>query len=82
MNSPGWKVPNMLQEKSREIAPERMKRWKKTKNNTQLWMWLVLEIKSNSVKSNIGAWNVKSMNQGKLEVVKKKWTSTFDESAN
>ena len=52
------------------------------KNNTQLCMWLVLEIKSHAVKSNIGAWNVRSMNQGKLEVVKKKWTSTFDESVN
>ena len=30
----------------------------------------MLEIKSHAVKSNIGAWNVRSMNQGKLEVVK------------
>ena len=38
-------------------------------------MGLVMEIKSNAVKSNIavkriGTWNVRSMNQGKLEVVK------------
>ena len=24
-----------------------------SKNNTQLWMWLVMEVKSNAVKSNI-----------------------------
>ena len=43
-----------------------------SKNNTQLWMGLVMEIKSNAVKSNycIGTWNVRSMNQGKLKVVK------------
>ena len=44
----------------------------KQKKNTQLWMWLVMEVKSDAVKSNycIGTWNVRSMNQGKLEVVK------------
>ena len=36
-----------------EINPERMKRWSQSKNNTQLWMWLVIEARSNSVKSNI-----------------------------
>jgi len=29
-----------------------------------------MEVKSDAVKSNIGIWNVRSMNQGKLEVVK------------
>ena len=31
-----------------------------------------MEVKSNAIKNNIaiGTWNVKSMNQGKLEVVK------------
>ena len=38
MNSPDQQVPNMLLEKSREIAPEGMKRWIQSKNNTQLWM--------------------------------------------
>ena len=35
-------------------------------------MWLVMEVKSNAVKNNIciETWNVRSMNQGKLEVVK------------
>ena len=31
----------------------------------------MVEVKSNTVKNNcIGTWNVRSMNQGKLEVVK------------
>ena len=32
---------------------ERMKWWSHTKNNTQLWMWLVMEGRSDAVKSNI-----------------------------
>ena len=31
----------------------RMKRWSKRKNNTQLWMWQVMEARSDAVKSNI-----------------------------
>ena len=64
MNSPGWQVPyNMLLENSGEITPERMKRWSQSENNTQLWMWLLIEAsavlidtaphKSDAVKSNI-----------------------------
>ena len=30
-----------------------------------------MEVKSDAVKSNIAYWNVRSMNQGKLEVVKR-----------
>ena len=41
-----------------------MKGWSQSKNNTQLWMGLVIE-----ARSNAGTWNVRSMNQGKLEVV-------------
>ena len=36
-----------------EITPERMKGWSQRKNNTQLWMGLVIEARSNAVKSNI-----------------------------
>ena len=43
----------MLLEESRAITPERMKRRSKSKNNTQLWMGLVMEVKSDAVKSNI-----------------------------
>ena len=52
---------------SGEITPERMKRWSQSKNNTQLWMWLVQSCKEQYC---IGSWNVRSMNQGKLEVIK------------
>jgi len=43
----------MLLEESREITPERMKRRSQSKNNTQLWMGLVMEVESDAVKSNI-----------------------------
>ena len=35
-----------------EITPERMKRWGQSKNNTQLWMGLVIEARFDAVKSN------------------------------
>ena len=35
-----------------EITPERMKRWNQSKNNTQLWKGLVIEAKSDAIKSN------------------------------
>ena len=46
------KLPRSV-ELSGEIIPYRMKRWSQSKNNTQLWMWLVTEARSNAVKSNI-----------------------------
>ena len=51
-----------------------MKRWGQSKNNTQLWMCPVMEVKPNAVKNILqpGTWNARSMNQGKLEVVKQK----------
>ena len=61
----------MLLEISREINPERMKRWSQSKNNT------VVDVTGDRSKVQcckeqycMGTWNVKSMNQGKLEVVK------------
>ena len=64
-------VPSMLLEISGEITPERMKRQSQSKNNTQLWMtgdeskvWCCKE------QYCIGTWNVRSMKQGKLKVVK------------
>ena len=39
----------MLLKIGREIAPERMKRWSQNKNNTQLWMGLVMEARSDAV---------------------------------
>ena len=62
---------SMLLEISGEITPERMKRWSQSKNNTQLRICLVIEAKSNAKKQYcIGTWNARSMNQGKLEMVK------------
>ena len=68
----------MLLEISGDITPERMKGCSQSKNNTtQLWIGLVMKQRSDAVRailhSNsycIGIWNVRSMNQGKLEVVK------------
>ena len=63
-------VPNMLQEISGEITPERMKGRSQSKNNTQLWMGLGIEVKYEYCKEQhcIGNGNVRSVNQGKLEV--------------
>ena len=44
---------NMLLEISGEITPKRMKEWGQSKNNTQLWMGLVIEARSDAVKSKI-----------------------------
>ena len=43
----------MLLEISGEITPERMKGWSQSKNNTQLFVSLVIEARSDAVKSNI-----------------------------
>ena len=53
---PGWKVSNMLMGKSRRqllTAPNRMKWLGHSGNNTQLWMCLVVKVKSNDEKNNI-----------------------------
>ena len=46
-------VPNMLLEKSREIAPEGMKRLSQSGCNAQLWMCLVEKLNSDAVNNNI-----------------------------
>ena len=54
--TPGQKVTNMLLGKSRGqllIAPERMKRLGQNGNNTQLWICLVVKVKSSAIKNNI-----------------------------
>ena len=54
-------------------APDGMKGLRQSRNSAQLWMCLVVKVKSNSVKKKERkkeTWNVRSMNQGKLEVVK------------
>ena len=49
MSSPDGEMPNMLPEISGEITPERMKGWSQSKNNTPLWMGLVIEARSDAV---------------------------------
>ena len=61
----------MLLEISGEITPERMKGWSQSKNNTQLWMTGTRsKVQCCKEQYCIGTWNVKSMNQDKLEIVK------------
>ena len=61
----------MLLEISGEITPERMKGWSQSKNNTQLWMCLVIEARSDAVRAILHRnWNVRSRNQVKLKMVK------------
>ena len=71
MNSPGWQVPNMLLEISGEITPERMEMEPMQKQHP------VVDVTGDGSKVKcckeqycIGTWNVWSMNQGKLQVVK------------
>ena len=43
----------MILEFRGEITPERMKGWSQSKNNTQLWMGLVIEAMFDAIKNNI-----------------------------
>ena len=75
MSPAGWKVSNILLGNSRGqllIAPERMKWLGQSRTSIQLWMSLVVKVKSKVVKEQyyIGIWDVGSMNLGKLGVVK------------
>ena len=54
--SPTSKVSNMLLGKSGGellITPERMKQLGQSKNDAQLWMCVVMEVKSDAAKSSI-----------------------------
>ena len=79
MIPPGQKVSNMLLGNSRGqllIASERMKWLGQSKSDIQLWMCQVMKVKSNAVKNStiLETWNVRFMNQGKLEVVNQEMT--------
>ena len=69
---PSGQCVQMLLGKSREIALEGMKRQNQIGNDTQLWMCLVVKVKVQYCKEQYckGTWNVRFMNQGKLEVIK------------
>ena len=43
----------MLLGKNGEIAPERMKRLGQSGNDAQLWMCVVMKVKSDAIKKNI-----------------------------
>ena len=43
----------MLLEISREITPKRMKGWNQSKENTHLWVGLVIEARFDAAESNI-----------------------------
>ena len=62
----------MLLEISGEITPERMKGWSQSKSNTPVVDVTGVGSKAQCCKEQycIGTWNVRSMNQGRLEVVK------------
>ena len=50
---PGWKVSSMLLGKSGGqllIAPERIKQVGKSRNDTWLWIFLVVKVKSDAIK--------------------------------
>ena len=78
----------MLLEISGEITPERMKGWSQSKNNTQLWIWLVIEARSDAVKSNTAQepgmsgpwikanrkWSNRRVNVDILGISELKWT--------
>ena len=56
MSPPGLKVSNMLLGKSEEellVAPERMKWLDQNENSAQLWIYLVMKVKSNAAKNSI-----------------------------
>ena len=48
-----WSVSNMQLAKSGEIIPEGMKKLSQSRNEAQLWMCLVMKVKSDAVKKNI-----------------------------
>ena len=49
----GQYMSNILLGKSKEIVSERMKRLGQSRNDVQLWMFLVVKFKSSALKNNI-----------------------------
>ena len=73
LSTPGWKVCNMLLGEIRGQllkAPEKIKQLGQSRNVTQLWTCLVVKVQCCKEQYCIGTWNVKSVNQGKLDIVK------------
>ena len=65
-----------------KLTPEKMNRWSQSKNHTQLWMWPLMKVRSDAVKSSI-AWEHRMLgpwikanwkwSNGRWQ----EWTSTF-----
>ena len=51
-----------------------MKGWGQSKDNTQLWVGLMIEARFCREQYCIGTWIVRSINRSKLEVVKQEMT--------
>ena len=47
-----------------------MKRLSQSRNDDQSWMCLVVKVQGCKEQYCIGTWNVRSMNQGKLDLIK------------
>ena len=69
-------MPNMLLEINGEITPGRMKGWSQRKNKYPVVDGTGDRSKVRCYEEQYctGTWNVRSMNQGKLEVVKQEMT--------
>ena len=52
MNSPGQQVPPNPEDQWRNNS-RKIEEMEQTKNTTQLWMLLVMEVNSDAIKSNI-----------------------------
>ena len=74
-------MPSMLLEISGEITPDRMKEWNQSKKTKQKNpKYPVVDVTGDRSKARyckeeycIGTWNVRSMNQGKLAVVNRRY---------
>ena len=71
-------MPNILLEISGEIAPERMKRQSQKQHPVVDVMGDGSKVRCYKEQYCIETWNVRSMNQGKLEVVKKEIRVNID----
>ena len=65
----------MLLEINGEITPERMKGWSQSKNPAVDVTGDRSKVQCCKAQYCVGTWNVRSMNQGKLEVIKQEMAS-------
>ena len=65
----------MLLGKNGETAPKRRELLGQSRKDAELWMCLLVKVKSDAKEQNcIKTWNVRSINQGKLDIVKQETT--------